>query len=105
MIAAFLGIPLIVWGSLCLLVALLYMVIHPHPDKEAHQGSDRKLRRLILRWAHSFVWLLLGLACFMWGDYVPGGTTLANILALLSLLIYVTFMVTFLLGRGLKRRT
>lgn len=99
MLAVFLGISFTVWGFICLLLAAIYMIFYPHPKKEARPDSYRKWRYLILRWCHSIVWLLLGLACFMWGGYIPGRTVLANIPAFLSLLIYVTFMGTLAMER------
>lgn len=103
MLSVFLGISFMAWGFICLLIAVVYMIFYPHPGNETQSGSDRKWRYLILRWFHSLVWLLLGLSCFMWGDYIPGGTVLANILALFSLLIYLTFMVTLALERKIQR--
>jgi hypothetical protein len=99
LLSVFLGISFMVWGFICLLIAAIYVIFYPRSKNETHPGSDRKCRHLILRWFHSTVWLLLGLSCFMWGEYIPGGTRLANILALLSLLIYVTFTVTLVIER------
>jgi hypothetical protein len=104
MLAVFLGISLMAWGFICLLIAAIYMIFYPHPKKVTHTDSYRKGRYVILRWFHSIVWLLLGISCFMWGDYIPGKTVLANILALLSLLIYVIFVVTIAMERKAQRR-
>ena len=92
-----------VWGFICLSIAVLYLAFYPHSKNEILSGSSHKWRYLILRWFHSIVWLLLALSCFMWGEYIPGRTALANILALLSLLFYLTFMVALVLERKARR--
>lgn len=104
MLSVFPGISFMVLGFVCLLIAVVYMIFYPHSKNEIQSGSRRKWRYLILRWFHSIVWLLLGLSCFIWGEYIPVRTKLANILALLSLLIYVTFMVTLVIERRSQHR-
>lgn len=103
MLAVFLGISLVVWGFICLLIAALYMVFYPRPKRATQTGLSGRWRPFILRWFHSIVWLLLGLSCLMWGEYIPGKTVLANILALVALLIYMTFMVTLVRERRSQR--
>jgi hypothetical protein len=103
MLSVFLGISFMVWGFVCLSIAVVYMFFHPHSKTELQSASPRNQRYFILRWFHSVVWFLLGLSCFMWGDYIPGRTALANILALLSLLFYIIFMAALVIERKARR--
>ena len=93
---AFLGVPLPIWGVLCLGVAALYFFVWPKPktDGRAQRRSPRV--HFVLRWFHSVVWLLLAVACFLWAS---GGSALADALALLALLVYLAFMLTLLAER------
>lgn len=102
-IVAFLGVSLLIWGCLCLMVALIYLFISPRLIKR-RQSPYAKWRYLVLRWFHSLVWLLLALSCFLWGEYLNGGAVLANVLALLSLAIYLVFIVTFIVDRKAQNR-
>jgi hypothetical protein len=99
MIAALLGVPLLIWGCLCLLVAGIYLIYCPGFRGAGRPGAGRAWRRVVLRWFHPLVWLLLGLSCFIWGGYIAGGAAVANILAVASLVIYVIFMLTFVRER------
>lgn len=87
-----LGIPLSTWGIVCLGVAVLYFFFWPKP-KAADQPPRSPRTHFVLRWFHSIVWLLLGAACFLWAG---GSSTLANVLALLALALYLVFVVTLL---------
>ena len=105
MVAALLGVPLLVWGCLCLLVAGIYLVYSPGLGDTGRLNSNPAWRYLVLRWFHSIVWLLLALSCFIWGEYIAGGAALANVLAIVSLVIYVIFILTFISGRRSRSRT
>jgi len=50
---------------------------------------------MILRWFHALTWLLLALAAFIASYKLLGGTNLAKPIALLSLVVYLIFMITF----------
>lgn len=102
-IAAFLGVSLLIWGCLCLVVALLYLFLSPHLIR-GRQSSYAKWRFLVLRWFHSLVWLLLALSCFLWGEHLSGGAVLANVLALIALAIYLVFIVAFIVDRKAQNR-
>jgi hypothetical protein len=85
----FLGMPLSLYGVPCLLLAFAFMLIWPYKKAPQHGW-----RRYVLRWGHSLVWLLLGLAAFAGGTLGPNGAALARGLALGGLLIYIIFVVT-----------
>jgi hypothetical protein len=95
---AFLGMPLIIWGALCLLVAAVYTIVYPRSKIEG-QRVRPLWRFLILRWFHALVWVLLASSCFIWAEYLPGGDALAKALALLALLLYLVFIFTLALHR------
>ena len=97
--AALLGVPLVVWGCLCSLVAAVYLIYSPRPGGAGRRATDTAWRRLVLRWFHPLVWLLLGLSFFMWGGYVAGGAALAIVLAVASLITYAVFIGTFIRER------
>jgi len=86
----FLGIPLALWGLVCLGLAVVWIFVWPS-DKAVAPDT---LHYFILRWFHALTWLLLALAAFVAGFNILGGETTARGVALLSLLTYLTFMVT-----------
>ena len=90
---AFLGVPWLVWGLLCLAVAVIFTVSWPRGKRP---GKARPLQSLILRWFHALVWLLLAVSFFLRDAKVFGGSGTANVLALLALGVYLIFMGTVL---------
>jgi hypothetical protein len=92
MSARFLGIPFFVWGLGCLVVAGIFAIFWP---VQQAGGQTSGLRYLILRWAHTGVWVLLGFSCFarLLGER---GTGLANALGVLAGVVYVLFIVNLL---------
>lgn len=85
----FFGISWYLWGGLCLVIALIYTALWPRPRK----GTQRPFwRHVVLRWFHALVWLLLALACFARPLLPTGALWLSNMLAVLALLAYVTFI-------------
>lgn len=86
------GVPLIIWGVVCIVLTIVWTVVWPS-EKVTPDGG---LRFLILRWFHALTWLLLALAAFIAGFNVVGGTATARTIAFLSLLIYLIFMATFI---------
>jgi hypothetical protein len=91
----FLGVPLVVWGVVCLGVATLYYFVWPEP--EAGNAPRPAWMRLVLRWFHSLVWLLLAAACFLQSAGAPAiGRSVGGV----GLLVYVVFIVTAALDRS-----
>ncbi|MBA3532006.1 MAG: hypothetical protein H0T73_08820 [Ardenticatenales bacterium] len=92
MSAKFLGLPFAAWGLLCLLLAALWLVVGP---QERLMGATG-LRFVVLRYFHALTWLLLAIAAFLAGFDLLGGTSSARMVALLSLAVYITFLITLL---------
>ena len=89
----FLGVPLFIWGGLCLVVALAFTAVWP---SNKLTSDTTTLRFFILRWFHAIVWLLLAASCFVRGAGILGGAGTANIIALAALPVYVVFIATLL---------
>lgn len=88
-----LGVPVGLYGIPCFILAFLFIIVWPRQIAPA-AGP----RRLILRWAHAVVWLLLGLAAFAAAS--PGlGLAAAQWLALASVAVYVVFVLTLVTTR------
>ena len=86
-----LGLPVEVWAIVCFAIAGVYVVFWPRPPRTA--TTPRTLwQQLVLRWLHAVIWLCLGLAALAL-KYV--GITAAQILGLLGLIGYFTFMTVF----------
>lgn len=81
----FLGLPLALWGVLCLVVALLFAFVVPHSGAMGARGAAA----FLLRWGHALVWLLLALFCFARG---AGADDAANPLAAAAGLLYLAFI-------------
>jgi len=90
-------IPTSLWGFISIGLAVLYFFVWPKqkPDVPVHRPARRQF---ILRWFHSLVWVFLAIAFFMWAGWMPG-SGIAGGVALLALVLYITFMVTFLIDR------
>jgi hypothetical protein len=87
----FLGVPLVVWGGVCLAVALVWAVFWPSDRVAVCSG----LRFVILRWFHALTWVLLALAAFI-GAFSGSRPGTARPIALLALAVYLAFMATFI---------
>ena len=88
---AFLGLPWAIWGFLALLVAGVYAVVWPRPRTGDSAQPRPTWRHLVLRWFHALVWALLALSCFIRASLLPGGSGVANVVALLALPTYAAF--------------
>jgi len=86
-----LGIPLPILWTGCVLLTIVWIFVWPR-DRATHSAV---IRYVILRWFHALTWLLLALAALIGGYNVLGGIHLAKPIALLSLIVYLIFMVTF----------
>ena len=93
----YLGLPVYLWGVICLGVALLYFFVWPRQKPDAPVPRPT-WRQFILRWFHSLVWVLLAVACFMWAGWLPGSGVAGGV-ALAALGVYLVFMLTFLVDR------
>ncbi len=91
--AQFLGISFYIWGGLCLVVALIFNFVLPKGRMPAEAGG---VRYFILRWFHSVVWVLLGLSCLVRG---AGGNGPADVIALISLGVYLAFLGAIFFGK------
>lgn len=77
------------WGVLCLGVAAVFLVFWPSAKAVAKISP---LRYALLRWGHAGVWLLLALAAFVRGLAGDQVAPLAQIAALLALVVYFAFL-------------
>lgn len=91
----FLGIPFALWGAVCLLLSIVWGVFWPS-DKAVPGDIPRFM---VLRWGHALVWLLLAISALLAGYGLLGGMQTARVLALLSLGVYLVFMVTLVMAR------
>jgi hypothetical protein len=90
-----LGIPLPILGLVCLLLTIVWLFVWPR-DRAA---SVAIIPYIILRWFHALTWLSLAVAAFIASYDGPGGASLAKPIALLSLIVYLIFMITFINSR------
>ena len=97
MSSTFLALPLGTWGIICLALALIYTVLWPRPGRSS--SPRQPWRAMILRWGHALVWVLLGVACFLWAAMLPGGPGLARGVAGPALLVYLLFVIALLRER------
>lgn len=84
------GVPLLLWGTLSLVLAIVWCFVWPK-DKAAAVG---RTRYAILRWGHTLVWLFLALAAFLTALDIVGGASTARLVAFLGLITYLAFMFT-----------
>jgi len=76
----------------CLVIAIVYVFIWP-----GRKDPDRQRpiwRKLVLRWFHSFTWILIGAACLLW----------SKTWALAALIVYAIFMLATLSDRKAANR-
>jgi hypothetical protein len=89
------GVPFIIWGALCLVFTVIWLIVWPSDKATTVYG----LRFLILRWFHALVWLLLAIAAVLAAFNLLGGTATARMVAFLSLILYIVFLVTVTTSR------
>ena len=87
-----LGIPVEIIAAICFAIAAAYGSFWPRPPRSATEPRTF-WQHLVLRWFHTLTWLCLGLAALA-VKFI--GMTAAQILGLLGLVSYVTFMAVFL---------
>ncbi|SRR6266508_1226465 len=93
-----LGIPLAILGIGCLVLTIVWIFVWPRD----RANRSAIIQYIILRWFHALTWLLLALAAFIAGYNVLGGINLAKPIALLSLIVYLIFMITFTTSRPFR---
>jgi hypothetical protein len=98
MTANFLGLPLPLWGVICLLIAVVWVFVWP----QDRAYPEQKVRYFIIRWFHALVWLFLAMAAFIAGFNIMGGGA-AQPVAFLSLVTYLIFMAVFTTSRKVGR--
>lgn len=87
---SFFGIPWLVCSIIAATIAVIYLFIWPQ-DTNASGIS-----LIILKYAHSLVWILLSIAALTMSFKRNQGRRFASYLAKASLGVYVIFMITFL---------
>ena len=80
------------WGAFALVIALVYAVFWPRPRDLAHATHRPIWVRLVLRWAHAAVWLLLAAFCFGRAGRLPLSNPVAAALAWFALAVYALFL-------------
>jgi hypothetical protein len=85
----FLGIPFVIWGILCLGVGAVFLIFWPSAKVVANVSP---VRYALLRWGHAGVWFLLALASFVRGLAGDQGALVAQVAALLALVVYFAFL-------------
>jgi hypothetical protein len=90
----FLRTPWIVWTFVCSVIAFIYYFIWPSEARTSHF-----LHHLILRYGHTFVWILLAIATVMASNERLGGLRAAEYTAKGSLAVYVLFILAFVLTK------
>ncbi len=79
----------IIAGVVALAVAAFNFLLWP---ARRLRDDDGRLRRLVLRWGHTLVWLLLAVAFFLLGTGSPSLARAANVVALLAFGSYLAFL-------------
>ena len=77
-------------AGLCLVVAAVYLLKSPQSRRVANSWQ-----RVVLRWAHGTVWLVLAGSFLVRTTELAGAADLANGLALVAGGLYATFVATF----------
>ncbi len=89
------GIPFWLWSVAALILAAVYWRVWPHP--RAGQKRREPWLAAILRGGHSLVWILLGLACALFGlDQLEPGILAARA----ALAVYLVFVGAFAFDRN-----
>ena len=92
----FLGYPFWCWSIVCLAIAIAYYYVWPKP-KPWHRENPRPFwMYMVLRWAHSIVWVFLFFSC-LWAQM--GWIGFAKFTAILGLFTYISFMVVFMIDK------
>ncbi len=85
MTTIWLGLPLYVWSIIALTIAVMYLFVYP---RKQITPTTAPLKRLLLRWGHALVWILMSISFVVRGSNV----VVANMLALAALGMYLGFL-------------
>lgn len=85
--AGFFGIPLLAWGGVCLVLAVVWVIFWPAEQATGTTG----LRLGIIRWGHSLVWALAAICLIKaFGNEIVAGW--GNLVRFAALAVYLAFM-------------
>lgn len=87
----FLGIPTLIWGILCLLMAAVWLFVRPEQAQRA-VGAHR----IILLWFHWLTWVLLGVAALIVTFGGVDAVGMAKMVAVAALVVYLLFIAALL---------
>lgn len=85
------GIPVEIVAAICFAIAAAYATFWPRPPRTATEPRS-PWQQFVLRWFHALTWICLGLAALA---VKFAGISAAQLLGLLGLAGYLTFMVVF----------
>ncbi|GAB4440930.1 MAG: hypothetical protein OHK0015_37550 [Chloroflexi bacterium OHK40] len=88
MARSWLGVPLVVWGAICLAIAVVWVVVWPE-ERAAGAGP---LRFFLMRWGHMLTWALLAAMCFLRASGRPELDVWGSRLGLGALVVYLAFL-------------
>lgn len=76
----------------CLIVAAIYVIVWPSEQADGLASAHR----FVLRWAHPAVWVVLAVACLLFGIRAPVGTT--RRVTAIGGLLYIAFFLAVALA-------
>ena len=95
----FWGVPYFVWVIVCLTIATLYYFFAP---KQSKNPTLSVMSRRILKYFHSLVWILLAIASLLANFKF---NSMAKLIALLSLGVYLVFMITLVRAKTGEKKS
>ncbi len=87
------GVSYLAWMAECLVIALVYLFVIPKSARLTHLKLPV---RLILRYAHSLVWILLAAASLL---AFTGYEDIGRIAAVAGFIVYLVFIGTLVVTR------
>ena len=89
----FLNIPWIVWASIALLIALIFIIFVPGSER-IHTTTG--FRFLILRWFHSLCWFLIAISFVLRMIDRESVTEIANLSGAAGGIVYLIYLVNYI---------
>lgn len=83
-----LGLPLLLWATICATIALVWVAVWPAERASAATG----LRLFLIRWGHALVWGLLAAMCLMKASGNAALVGWSNLVGLSAALVYLGFL-------------